>query len=567
MGPSSRRSRLLSGVLCFTLAAACGGGGDDGTSVTGGSASDGGAVEVTAGLVSGTVSDIDPSVAVYRGIPYGASPTGRLRWRPPQAVEPWEGVQLADSYAPACAQAPRATDSFYGAGAGVAEVMAEDCLYLNVWTAAEDASAGLPVMVWIHGGALTRGTGALPGYRGDRLAARGVVVVTINYRLGPFGYLAHPLLSAESEHDASGNYGVLDQIAALQWVQENIGAFGGDPGRVTIFGESAGAWSVNTLQASPLARGLFHRAIGQSGGRFGGTADLREKSVIGASAEAVGSVFIEAMLANNQRLTMELGEDVPVELEFMRRATTDEILDFLVRGDTPFLTSENVDGWVLQQTIYDTFDAGAQHDVPVIVGANADEYRSLGTGLEPIDLASHRAEVQRVFGDLASEHFEVYTATDDESAATAHIESASDVTFNWEMRSWARMMASVSSDAYLYFFTRRAPGEDSALGAFHGAETIYVFDNLGLPPWPPGISRQFDDADRQLADLMTSAWVNFATTGDPNRPGSPAWPVYDAAVDHVMVFGDEAGSMPHPRSERLDLIDRYQESRRAGGGE
>ena len=210
-------------------------------------------------MVSGTVSDIEPAVTAYRGIPYAAPPTGRLRWRPPQAVEPWEGVRAADSYAPGCTQAPRAAGHLYGTGA---DTIDEDCLYLNVWTAAEAANAGLPVMVWIHGGGLTRGTGALPGYRGDRLAGWGVVVVTINYRLGPFGYLAHPLLSAESDHDSSGNYGVLDQIAALQWVQDNIGTFGGDPGRVTIFGESAGSWSVNILQASPLARGLFHRAIG-----------------------------------------------------------------------------------------------------------------------------------------------------------------------------------------------------------------------------------------------------------------------------------------------------------------
>ena len=560
----SRRTRLLTSITVLALAAACGGGGADETDVTGGNASNVDAVGVTGGIVRGTVSDIDPAVAVYRGIPYASPPTGQLRWRQPQDVEPWEGVRTADSYAAGCAQNFRAADSLYGAGA---ETSDEDCLYLNVWTAAADATSGLPVMVWIHGGALTAGTGALPGYRGDRLAGRDVVLVTINYRLGPFGYLAHPLLSAESEHESSGNYGVLDQIAALEWVRDNIGAFGGDPGRVTIFGEAAGSWSVNTLQASPLARGLFHRAIGQSGGRFGGTAHLRDASLVGRSAEAVGSTFVEGMLANNQRLTMELGEDVPVELEFMRRTTTDEILDFMASGDTPFRTSEAVDGWVLEQSIYDTFAAGAQHDVPVIVGANADEFRSLDSARTPADLASHRADIQRVFGDLASEHLEVYTATDDDSARKASIDSASDLTFNWEMRTWARLMVSVSSDAYLYFFTRRAPGEDSALGAFHGAETIYVFDNLGLTPWPPNIRRQFGDVDHQLADSMASAWVNFATTGDPNTPGSADWPTYSAAEGQVMVFGDVAVAMPHPRSAHLDLLDRHQESRRTSGGD
>ena len=281
MATAHRRTPLRTVVTCLALAAACGGGGADQTEVTGGSTTGGGAVEVRGGTISGTMSDIDPAVAVYRGVPYAAPPTRQLRWRPPQAVEPWEGTRAADRYAPGCPQVFRSADSLYGHGA---DTIDEDCLYLNVWTAADDATTGLPVMVWIHGGALTGGTGALPGYRGDRLASRGVVVVTINYRLGPFGYLAHSLLSAESEHGSSGNYGVLDQIAALQWVQDNIAGFGGDPGRVTIFGESAGAWSVNTLQASPLARGLFHRAIGQSGGRFGGTARLQDGSVVGPSA-------------------------------------------------------------------------------------------------------------------------------------------------------------------------------------------------------------------------------------------------------------------------------------------
>ena len=565
MRNNGQRNRLLSTVTCLGLAMACGGGAAEDMDVGGRNDSTGDGVSVSSGMISGTVSDIESTVTAYRGIPYAAPPTGRLRWRPPEPVEAWEGVRAADAYAPGCVQALRAADHLYGTGA---DTIDEDCLYLNVWTAADNADAGLPVMVWIHGGALTQGTGALPGYRGDRLAARGVVAVTVNYRLGPFGYLAHPRLSAESEHDSSGNYGVLDQIAALQWVQENIAAFGGDPGRVTIFGESAGSWSVNILQASPLAPGLFHRAIGQSGGRFGGTARLRDASVVGPSAEAIGSAFIEGMLASNQRLTMELGEDVPVELEFMRRSTADEILDFLASSDTPFRSSENVDGWVLTQSIYDTFAAGAQHDVPVIVGANADELTvlgALGAGRLPVELATHRTRIEQVFGDLAPEHLEVYAATDDASARKASIDSASDLSFNWEMRTWARMMTSVSSDAYLYFFTRQAPGADTALGAFHGAETIYTFDNLGLTPWPPNVRRQFDNADRQLADEIASAWVNFATTGDPNGPGAPAWPVYDAAEDQAMIFGDTAEAMRHPRSAHLDLLDRYQEGRRTGG--
>ena len=563
MTPNVRRYGLVVMVLYLGFVIACGGEATDPTGA-GDAGAAGDVISVTGGMISGTISDIEPSVAVYRGIPYAAAPTGQLRWRPPQAVEPWEGIQAADSYAPGCMQILRPADHIYGTGA---DSIDEDCLYLNVWTAAEDADSQLPVMVWIHGGGLSGGTGALAGYRGDRLATRGVVVVSINYRLGPFGYLGHPLLTTESEHDSSGNYGTLDQIAALEWVRDNIAAFGGTPDRVTIFGESAGSWSVNTLQASPLARDLFHGAIGQSGGRFEGTPRLHDASVIGPSAETIGASFIENMLANNQRLTMELGEDVPVELEFMRRATADEILDFMTSSGQRFRTSENVDGWVLEQSIYDTFAAGNQHDIPVMVGANADEMSSLGADRRPVDLASHQTQIQDTFGDLADQHFEVYPATDNDSARKASIDSASDVRFNWEMRTWARMMTTVSSDAYLYFFTRRTPGPQSHLGAFHGAETVYAFDNLGLTPWPPNINREFDDVDHQLADRMATAWTNFAKTGNPNGSDSRTWSTYDASSDHVMIFGDQTEVAVHPRSAQLDLLDKYQEHRRVAAND
>ena len=256
-------------------------------------------VSVTGGSVQGALSDLDDAVRAFRGIPYAAPPVGSLRWRPPQPVEPWDGVRDATEYAPACMQRQRPADYFYGPGANETS---EDCLYLNIWTAAESANANLPVMVWIHGGGLNNGTGAQVTYRGEALATRGAVVVTTNYRLGPFGFLAHPLLSAEDEHDSSGNYGVLDQIRALEWVRDNIAAFGGDPTRVTIFGESAGSWSINYLQALRLADGLFHRAIGESGGRFAGMARLHEASLQGPTAEAHGKRWIEAVLASNDRL-------------------------------------------------------------------------------------------------------------------------------------------------------------------------------------------------------------------------------------------------------------------------
>ncbi|MCY4505398.1 MAG: carboxylesterase family protein, partial [Acidobacteria bacterium] len=319
----------------------------------------GAVVTVETGRLAGAPSPLGGEVMVYRGVPFAAPPVGELRWRPPEPPAAWEGVRDATEAAPACMQnpLPAAAQTFYDAGV---DRMDEDCLYLNVWTAA-GLDDRVPVLVWIHGGGLSIGNGADITYDGTRLAQRGVVLVTINYRLGAFGYLAHPLLSAESGHGASGNYGLLDQIAALGWVQRNIAAFGGDPSRVTIFGESAGSWSVNQLMATPLARGLFHAAIGESGGGFGSRGGAAPRAEI----EAAGERFVEALL----------GDGAAPSLEAMRAASADA-----VQGVAPDLvrSTANVDGWVFPDTIYDIFAAGRQHDVPVIVGSNADEMTMLG---------------------------------------------------------------------------------------------------------------------------------------------------------------------------------------------
>jgi len=299
-------------------------------------------VRVEQGQLSG-VPGTDPGVRVYKGVPFAAPPVGDLRWRAPKPAADWPGVRKADQFSATCMQTPYPQGSLYYSEA---QPVSEDCLYLNIWTAAKSASDKRPVMVWIHGGAFTRGSGSTPVYDGENFAKKGVVLVTINYRLGIFGFFAHPELTQESEHHSSGDYGILDEIAALQWVQKNIAKFGGDPKRVTIFGESAGSWAVNVLVASPLTKGLFQRAIGESGANFNKMANLADLEKSGARA---GSI------------------------QELRAKSSAEIMK------TQGAFSVNVDGWLLPTDVMTIFEKGRQNDVPILIGSNADE----GTAFTP----------------------------------------------------------------------------------------------------------------------------------------------------------------------------------------
>src|SRR5690348_11923868 len=300
------------------------------------------------GLVSGAPGK-DPGVQVYKGIPYAAPPVGDLRWKAPKPAANWQGVRQATGFSATCMQTPYPKTSIYYQEP---EPVSEDCLYLNVWTAAKSNKERRPVMVWIHGGALTKGAGSIPTYDGEAFARKGVVLVTINYRLGIFGFFAHPELTKESDRNSSGNYGLLDQIAALEWVQKNIAAFGGDPKRVTIFGESAGSWSVNYLMATPLARGLFQRVIGESGGTFAPMKKLAE-------AEQSGVKFASSMGADS--------------VQALRSMPAEELVKKTALGSY----SPNVDGWMLPQDVYAIFAQGNQNDVPLLAGSNSDEATSL----------------------------------------------------------------------------------------------------------------------------------------------------------------------------------------------
>ncbi len=392
-------------------------------------------------------------------------------------------------------------------------------------------------MVWIHGGALTSGAGSL--YDGEALAKKGVVVVTVNYRLGIFGFFAHPELTKESDRHASGNYGLLDQIAALDWVQKNIAAFGGDPKRVTIFGESAGSWSVNYLTATPLAHGMFQRAIGESGGEFAPARKL-------ADLEKAGESVAKTLNANS--------------LAALRAKPTEDV------AKVQFQTAANVDGWFLPQDVYTIYSSGKQSDVPTIIGSNSDE----GTMFTRPTTLAHLSQIaERRFGADADAYLKLYPASNDQEAFDAAAHSMRDQTFGWEMRTWAREQTKTGkSKVYMYYFSRVPPGNNRVKGAFHGSEISYVFGNLMMAPFASGPNedaRPWTDLDRKLAATMSSYWVNLATTGDPNGKGLAKWPAYNAKADQAMGFGDTVGVIALPHKDQLDFLDSYMEKMRQAG--
>jgi para-nitrobenzyl esterase len=473
-------------------------------------------VKTDSGAVSGAAG-ASAAVRVYKGIPFAAPPVGDLRWKAPKAPTAWTGVRKADQFSATCMQTPYAEGSPYRAA--VAEAVSEDCLYLNVWAAAKSAKDRRPVMVWIHGGALTRGSGSTPTYDGDHLAEKGVVVVTINYRLGVFGFMAHPELTKESDRNASGNYGFLDQIAALEWVQKNIANFGGDPKRVTIFGESAGSWSVNVLTASPLAKGLFVRAIGESGAEFARVGAL-------ADAEQAGLRFQKSAGADS--------------LAALRAKSAADLMKVGGGGSAPV-----VDGYLLPKDVRSIYADGKQNDVALLIGSNANE----GTAFAApnVRAESFKAQAKSRYGDLADAYLKIYPASTDAEAKVSSAEAMRDQTFGWEMRTWARMQnATGKSKVYLYYFSKVPPGEFGArLGAYHASEIAYVFETLqgGTP------------VDKKLSDEMSSYWVNFAATGDPNGKALPKWPVFVEKTELAMGLGEKVEVIPAPNKDALDFLD------------
>ena len=483
----------------------------------------------------GTGRLMSPSTAVrsYFGIPYAAPPVGDLRWKPPQPAAQWSEVKLADTPGPACIQPARAPRSLFP---DPFEQKSEDCLYLNVWTTA-DQGDNHPVMVWFHGGGWNTGSGMSYTADGGPLVKKGVVLVTVNYRLGVFGSLAHPELTAESPQKASGNYGFLDQQAALRWVQGNIRAFGGDPHRVTIFGESAGSWSVNVLVASPLSAGLFHRAIGQSGGRFEPAPHLTDERYKLKSGEQSGLDYTAA-------LGME-------SLDDLRALSADQLLSI------PFRGQEIIDGWVLPDDVRTIFAEGRQNHVPVIVGSNGSEATAFLHPTWPTTLREYRQYVNVEYGQHAEAFSAAYPVNSLEDIPTVMYGARRDWRFAWPMRSWARATtAAEETNAYLYDFSYVPPhpwSED--LGAYHTAEIPYVFDHLTTSR--VSASWYLKERDYQLAQIMSSYWVNFATTGDPNGEDLPQWEPYNLTTEPYLDFGEEVQLLHRLRPIELDFVEEY----------
>jgi para-nitrobenzyl esterase len=501
-------------------------------------------VRIETGLLAGTSSTGQPTVRIFKGIPFAAPPLGENRWRAPQPPAKWEGVRQADAFgAPCIAGAPAQGRGGRGGappapGAQAAPprepARSEDCLYANVWTSANNANDRRPVMVWIYGGGFTGGSGGLAWYDGENLAAKGPVIVTFNYRLGAFGFLAHPDLAKESGKNASGNYGMMDAIAMLQWVKKNISAFGGDPNNVTVAGESAGAIMVGALVGSPLGKGLFHRAIAESGGWMGLT---MARMATSAQAQENGA---KAVAALGVKTISELRAKPLAELGGLGGAG-------LV-----------VDGYVIPEDLSLTFMNGKQNAVDVLTGSNKDEANfgicgpaaglvGRGGGPGGMTLDAFKTNAQRRFGEATSDYINLYGVTSDAQAQpAAHVACAEEIT--WNMRQWAAAQAKAGKKAYTYLFTHTPTlnGKPSPQGATHTAEISYAFNN------PKGQANQtWDDVDTKLAATMSSYWINFITKGDPNGQGLPSWPQIRDINSKVMVFGDTAQAEAAPPVDKL----------------
>jgi para-nitrobenzyl esterase len=501
------------------------------------------------GVVEGTTVQ-GTGIRVFKGIPYAAPPVGNLRWQPPQPAAPWQGVKKAAAFGPRCMQARVFDDMIFRDDAS------EDCLYANVWAPARRGGGRLPVMVWIYGGGFQAGSASEPRQDGERLAGRGVVAVSFNYRLGVFGFFSHPELTKESPNHASGNYGLLDQAAALRWVRDNIEAFGGDPNNVTIFGESAGSFSVSALMASPLARGLFHRAIGESGAFFPGPqATLPALPV--AESEKFGPTFAKTLGA--------------ATLAELRQKPADEVL----KAITPMLSFRfvpNIDGYCLPQTVEEIFAAGKQAPVPLLAGWNADEVRSgVVLAKQKPTAQSFAAQARQRFGDSADAMLKVYPASTDAEALESAASLAGDLFIGFGTWKWIEShLQTGKSPVFRYSFDRKIPvapdtkvngvtATAADIGARHAGEIEYVFGQLETVPkvtWQP--------EDRRLSDTIMSYWVNFAKSGDPNGSGLPKWPSYGKGGGwQVMHLDTKSSAAPDALRGRYEFLDGYAASRKA----
>jgi len=477
-------------------------------------------VKTDAGQISGTDNG-DASVHIFKGIPFAAPPVGNLRWKAPQPVAHWSGIKACTDFSKMPMQGKPNEFGVYTREFLIKdEPLSEDCLYLNVWSGAKTPSEKRPVIVWIYGGGFVSGGTNVPIYDGEALAKKGVILVSINYRVGIFGFFAHPELTKESPNHTSGNYGLMDQLAALKWVKKNIAAFGGDPDNVTIAGQSAGSYGVNYLVASPLAKGLFKGAIAESGAHM-----VPGSGVTLAEAEQSGLKTAEALHAGS--------------LADLRKLPAEELLK--QNNFRPI-----VDGYFLPQVPADIFAANKENQVPLLTGWNEDD-AFIGTLKSAAD---YTAGIQKRFGDKAAEFLKLYPGNTDAEAQRSQINMSRDGMFGVQNFTWANTQSAKNrAKVYLYRFTRRMPATEDfkKYGAFHTGEVGYVFNNLKF------LNRPFEPLDQQLADVISSYWVNFAESGNPNGPGLPAWPAYNSNGNQTMILGDKPAAVPLPDKAALEF--------------
>jgi len=494
-------------------------------------AQDPASVKVEEGLVQGAFEN---GLTVYKGIPFAAPPVGDLRWCAPRPAAKWGGVKLSTKFAPGPIQA-------WGAPAG----KSEDCLYLNVWTPAKSASDRIPVLVWIYGGGFNGGSTSESNYSGENLAKKSVVLVSIAYRVGQLGFMAHPELSAESPNHVSGNYGLLDMIAGLQWIQKNIAAFGGDPNKVTIFGESAGGIAVSMLCASPLAKGLFHGAISESGGSFGPPRLFTypgENLKRLADAERAGKAYLDSAKVSS--------------IAEMRKLSADKLP--AIRG----LAWPIIDGYVIPDDQYKLYEAGKFNDTPILVGYNSDEGASFMPPKTPEDYITG---VKARYGKFADDLIKAYPVGSNIVPKTAR-DLARDAAFGWHTWSWARLQTKMGkSKAFYYYFDQHPDYPEGSpragYGSPHGQEVAYVFKHLDAS------NSQTTKTDLEISEAMATYWTNFTKHSNPNGEGVPAWPAFSDANPVVMYFGQTPHTSPVPSTESLKVLDTYFKWRRTPEGE
>ncbi len=485
---------------------------------------------VAQGKIEGVEAD---GLAYFKGVPYAEPPVGKMRWKAPVPAKPWEGTFKADTYRANPVQKVKSQPEEGMPGIG------EDCLYLNIITPAHSADDRLPVIVWIHGGSFSGGSAI--GLPGDNFARQGLVYVCIEYRTGALGFLAHPELSAESERGLSGNYGLMDQLLGLHWVQDNIAAFGGDPKKVTILGESAGAISVSMLCASPLAKGLFRGAISQSGGAFCpvDTVKVSNTSIRNLQmAEEFGEAFMQRMGAKN---IAELRE-MPYE------KWLDDSIGNGMNGFWPC-----VDGYVITDDQYKLYESGDYNDVNILIGTNSDEGSMF---VQPCPVAEYEATVTNLFGPYAGKVLHEYPATNEVEAYYAQADIFREAAFAWPTYAWANLQRQTGKHpVYLYYFDVSqkvwfGPKELKARGAGHAFDLPYVFNHPFL--------QQLTDDDRHVSELMVRYWTNFIKTGDPNGEGLQQWPVYEKDTKTVMHFTDQGTALiTVPNRGKIELMEEF----------